>query len=86
MPCFVYVLESARIRRYYTGSSEKPELRLEEHNLGKVDSTRAYRPWRIVRLEQYETRSEACARERYIKARKSRAWIENELLRKNAGL
>jgi putative endonuclease len=86
MSCFVYILESLQTGRYYTGSSEKPETRLDEHNLGKVDSTKASGPWRIVHLEEYETRSEACERERYIKSRKSRAWIEKELLRKNVGL
>jgi putative endonuclease len=86
MPHFLYILRSVQRGRYYIGSAEDPEFRLGEHNQGKVDSTRAYRPWEIIYLEEYETRSQAYARERYVKAQKSRVWIETELLGKDSGL
>jgi putative endonuclease len=86
VPYFLYVLRSIRTGRCYVGSAEDPAFRLGEHNQGKVDSTRAYRPWEIVHLEEYETRSEAYARERYVKRQKSRMWIETKLLGKDSGL
>jgi putative endonuclease len=86
MACCVYVLRSIPKGRYYVGSAEDPTVRLGEHNRGRVDSTRAHRPWEIAYVEEYATRSEACARERYIKAQKSRVWIETELLSKGMGL
>ncbi|HUV05914.1 MAG TPA: GIY-YIG nuclease family protein [Armatimonadota bacterium] len=86
VPYFMYILRSARTGRYYIGSAEDPAFRLGEHNQGKVGSTKAHRPWEIVYLEEYATRSEAYARERYVKRQKSRAWMEGELLGKDAGL
>ena len=85
MPWFVYVLRSIGYGRYYVGSSERPASRLEEHNRGKVNSTKAYLPWEICYLEEHPSRVEACRRERYIKGRKSRAWIESQLLGKDTG-
>ena len=80
MPYFLYVLRSVPTGRYYIGSAEDPAFRLGEHNWGKVGSTKAYRPWELVHLEEYATRSEAYARERYVKRQKSRTWIERDLI------
>jgi putative endonuclease len=80
MACSVYVLQSDVTGRYYVGSAEDVEFRLGEHNSGRVDSTRAYRPWRLVYQEEHETRAAAIRREREIKAKKSRRWIEYHLL------
>lgn len=56
MPCFLYVLRSLKSGRYYVGSSEDPSFKLNKHNQGKADSTKAYCPWEIVCLEEYATR------------------------------
>ena len=73
---YVYILYSAKADRYYTGQTENLELRLQSHNIGLVTSTQAYGPWKLKYSEAYETRSEAMRREREIKARKSRRYIE----------
>jgi putative endonuclease len=52
------------------------EHRLAEHNSGQVSSTRPYRPWTLVYFKWFGTRSEAMAREKRVKSRKSRAFIE----------
>jgi len=66
MPYYVYVLRSVASGRHYVGSSDEPASRLKDHNRGKVNSTKAYLPWEIVHLEEYPSRPEACARERFI--------------------
>ena len=66
---YVYILRSQRLQRYYVGSTEFVEKRLQEHNLGKSISTRAGIPWELIHIEVYTTRSEAVLQERRIKAR-----------------
>ena len=72
---YVYVLESEKSGRFYVGYSEDPDRRLHEHNVGKVRSTREFRPWRKVYQESCSTESEAIRRERQIKSMKSRTYI-----------
>ena len=73
---FVYVLRSERTGRLYVGQTENVEDRVRRHNSGTQLSTKAHLPWQLVRVERFESRAEACRREREIKAKKSRAWIE----------
>lgn len=85
MACWVYVLECQTTRRYYVGSAEDVGERLSRHNAGRVDSTRAYGPWLVVYREEHSDRSSATRREREIKSKKSRRWIEYHLLNLPAG-
>jgi len=73
---YVYILKSLSKGRYYIGYSEFPEHRLAEHNSGKVKSTRNLRPWIKVHAEKFESELLAIRREREIKAKKSRVYIE----------
>jgi putative endonuclease len=66
---YIYVIYSQTLQRYYLGSTEIVEKRLQEHNSGKSLSTRAGIPWELIHTECFETRSEAMLRERKIKAR-----------------
>jgi putative endonuclease len=74
---FLYVLQSQKDRRYYVGITKDIEARLDQHNRGAGKSTRSSRPWRLVHTEEYNSRSEAAKREKYIKAQKSRFYIES---------
>jgi putative endonuclease len=64
----VYILRSLEHNRYYIGHSENVEKRVSEHNFGKVRSTKAYRPWKIIYTEKKENKKEAYAREMQIKS------------------
>jgi putative endonuclease len=80
MACWVYVLRSEATGRYYVGSAEDVEFRLGEHNSGRVDSTKAFQPWQVIYREEHPNRAAATRREREIKGKKSRRWIEHHLL------
>lgn len=41
--------------------------RLAEHNAGRVQSTKFYRPWDMVYVEEFASHLEAARREREIK-------------------
>ena len=81
MACWLYILECHATCRYYVGSAENIDHRLSEHNSGRVDSTRAFGPWQVIYKEEHTNRSAATKREREIKSKKSRRWIEYHLLK-----
>jgi putative endonuclease len=66
----VYILKSLNFDRYYVGHSADAEKRLSEHNTGRVRSTKAYKPWKIVYFELKSSKKEAYAREMQIKSYK----------------
>ena len=74
---FVYIIYSQRLQRYYVGSTEVVERRLQEHNSGKSKSTRAGTPWELVRTEVFTIRSEAMLQERKIKARGIKRYLSD---------
>ena len=83
---WVYVLENEQ-GRFYVGHTDDLDRRLAEHNdplRSKSKYTAKHGPWRLVWSEVHPTRSEAMTRERFIKSRKSAAWIRQRLLAKTS--
>jgi putative endonuclease len=74
---FVYILYSNSIDRYYIGISDNLEWRLKRHNQGWGRYTKYGIPWKIVHIESFDTKSEDLIREKDIKRKKSRDYIEN---------
>lgn len=68
---YTYILKSKNHNRYYIGHTESLDDRLKIHNRGKVKSTKAFVPWKIVYTESYNTKSEAYKHEMQIKSYKS---------------
>ncbi|MFH1990351.1 MAG: GIY-YIG nuclease family protein [Patescibacteria group bacterium] len=64
---YVYFLKSLKNGDLYIGSTEDVNNRLKKHNGGKVKSTKFYRPWQLLDIETYNTRSEAVRRELFLK-------------------
>ncbi len=56
---YVYVLKSMKDSRYYIGQTNNVLARLKIHNLGKVLSTKARKPFTLVGYQSYKTRNEA---------------------------
>ncbi|WP_298761244.1 GIY-YIG nuclease family protein [uncultured Psychroserpens sp.] len=76
--CCTYILYSKLIDRYYIGyTCDVMSERLRKHNINHSGFTGRTNDWKIVCLENYSNRSEAYARERAIKSKKSRAYIES---------
>ena len=71
-----YILRSLKTGRYYTGSTDDLEVRVIEHNSGETKSTRSGIPWRVVHVEEFETRAEAVRKEREIKARGAERYLK----------
>jgi len=73
---YVYVLKSDLDNHFYTGQTKDIDARLSLHNSGKVNSTKRYKPWKIVYYEKYITRNEAVKREKHLKSRAGRKWLK----------
>ncbi len=72
-----YILYSQSRDEYYVGHTQDLLNRIEKyHNEGRSLYTKRGIPWKLAYFEVYETRSDAMRREREIKTRKSRKYIE----------
>lgn len=67
---YTYILWSERLLRYYIGSSNNCFRRLKEHNAGKSRFTKKGIPWKLIKIEEFDTRQEAYKREFIIKSYK----------------
>ena len=76
MQGFLYILYSQKLNKYYVGSTPDILRRLEDHNRGKEKFTKPGLPWVLVYKEIFENLKEARTREKQIKRRKSRKYIE----------
>jgi putative endonuclease len=63
----VYILKSDTANRYYIGHTADLELRLKQHNAGKVKSTKGFRPWKVSYTEAFDSKGDAFKREMQIK-------------------
>ncbi len=62
----------------YKGSCADVKVRLVEHELGKVESTRNYRPLRLIGYEAYALKSDAQRRERFLKTTEGRRLLKQQ--------
>jgi len=77
----VYVLYSQEHDRIYIGETSNLIQRFKSHNqLGKKGYTLRYRPWIVILVEFYATRSEALRREKALKQGQGRAWIKSHVV------
>ena len=72
----MYILQRNTSGRYYIGHTDEMSRRLTEHNSGMAKYTRREKPWKVIYVENYATRSAAMRRELEIKRKKSRQYIE----------
>ena len=73
---FVYILQSMKDFSFYVGQCNDLDYRMSKHFEGMSRYTASKRPWRLVYFEMYGSRSEALRREKEIKGKKSRVYIE----------
>ncbi|HIP48757.1 MAG TPA: GIY-YIG nuclease family protein [Lutibacter sp.] len=76
---FVYILHSTSFKHTYTGMTQDVDKRLFQHNLGQNKSTKAYTPWVIIHVEEFNTRDQARKREKYLKSGVGREFISDLL-------
>ena len=73
---YAYILKSLKDNSFYYGSTQNLEDRLKIHNSGKGKYTRGNKPYKLHYHEEFETRKEAVARERFFKSIEGYRWLK----------
>ena len=71
MKNLVYILQSEKDESFYIGYSQNPIKRLHKHNTAKTGYTSTKKPWKIVYTEEFDTKTEAIKREKFLKQQKN---------------
>ncbi|OGY45051.1 MAG: endonuclease [Candidatus Buchananbacteria bacterium RIFCSPHIGHO2_02_FULL_38_8] len=65
---YVYVIKSQIVPYIYVGISDNLSRRIRQHNKGYNKTTRPYKPFTVLLVEEYSSRIEAHQREKYLKS------------------
>lgn len=76
---YIYVLQSIVDDYFYTGYTSNFKKRINDHNNGKVASTKHRRPLKLVYFEGCLNQQDATHREKYLKTTYGRRYIKNRL-------
>lgn len=76
---YVYLLISEKDGNFYTGSATDLKRRFEEHNSGRVISTKNRRPLKLIYYEACLDETDARSREKYLKSGMGKKYLRNRL-------
>ena len=76
---YVYVLLSAKDKKFYTGTTDDLRRRIAEHDAGRVPSTAHRRPLKLVYYESSLNQADALHREKYLKTTFGKQYIRNRI-------
>ena len=78
---YIYVLRSKRDGRWYTGITNNLRKRFQEHNKGKILSTKGRSPFELIYFEGCIDKKDAYNRELYLKSGMGKRYLKNRLKR-----
>ncbi|TPG38175.1 GIY-YIG nuclease family protein [Flavobacterium pectinovorum] len=74
----VYILFSEKFNKNYTGYTSNLIERFKSHNILEIKGyTLKFRPWKVIHVEFFNSKSEAMKREKYLKTGIGREFIKN---------
>ncbi len=76
---YVYLLISESDGNLYTGYTKNLRARFEQHNEGKVASTKHRTPLSLIYFEACTCKKDALRREKYLKTHYGKMFIKNRL-------
>ena len=76
MKHYTYILLSLKNNDIYIGSTANLQNRINLHNQGKVKSTKAYKPWKLLEYHEFDSRSEAMKQEMFLKTHRQKELIK----------
>jgi len=76
MKYYVYIIQSKKNGKFYIGCTDDIERRVDQHNSGRNKSTKSGVPWELKYQEEFYDRKTAMNREKEIKDKKSKRYIE----------
>lgn len=78
---YVYVLQSEKSKRLYTGFTNDLRKRFKEHNDGKSTYTKHRGPYKLIYYEACLDKDDARSRELYFKSGKGKRHLKSRLKR-----
>ncbi len=78
---YVYVIRSNKNKHWYTGCTADLRKRFREHNDNLVFSTKGRGSYIIIYYEACFNKSDAFAREKYLKSGMGKRYLKNRLKR-----
>jgi putative endonuclease len=76
---YVYVLKSDKDKKFYTGYTNNLKLRFEQHQKGKVESTKDRTPLKLIYYEACLDQQDATHREKYLKTYLGKMFLKRRL-------
>src|SRR5690554_1759827 len=76
---YIYILESEKDGKRYTGYTSDLPLRFEAHQSGKVPSTKHRRPLKLIYFEGCLSQEDALKREKHLKTHYGKMYLGNRL-------
>ena len=76
---YTYVIQSRKDKKFYTGSTKDLRKRFNDHNSGKVSSTKNRGPFVLVYYEACLNEQDARYREKYLKSGLGKRYLKNRL-------
>ena len=75
---YTYLLKN-KYGKWYTGATSDMQKRILEHNSGKTRTTKYGGPWKLIYCEICINKSDAFAREKYLKSGMGKRYLKNRL-------
>jgi len=76
---YTYVLQSLKDLNFYVGYTNNLVKRIEDHNKGKVPSTKNRTPLKLIYWEGCLNQQDATRREKYLKTAWGKRFIKNRI-------
>lgn len=76
---YVYILQSKKDNKFYTGYTKNLKLRLEQHQKGQVESTKDRGPLKLIYFEGCLNQQDATHREKYLKTYLGKMFLKKRL-------
>ena len=73
---FVYLIQSKKDGSFYIGQCDDLDCRMSKHNDGFSTYTSSKIPWQLKYFEVFPSRTLALKREKDLKAKKSRKYLQ----------
>jgi len=73
---YVYIMRSEVREYWYVGLTNDLKKRFLRHQAGKNRTTSVYKPFKLIYSEQYDCRTKARAREKYLKSGCGKEWLK----------
>lgn len=76
---YVYILQSDKDNKLYTGFTSDLRKRIERHFAGEVESTKYRLPLKLIYYEAYIEKEDAQGREKFLKSGSGKRFVKKQL-------